>query len=194
MQTEIEEAKEQAKLDIADYVADKLQKQEDATLSDSIIQEILNKKSYIKDEEGQPGENSFKTAKSGYEIPYSDLYQNKPREEIEFILEGVKLTAYKGETWQEWTKRNQEVIRNTTFGVDPETGELREVNGATTDYSIKYLFVTDNEEGPFINGNDSLSIWDPSGRVTMFIWLTEKRGETITANMEILPKEYIFDM
>ena len=44
MQTEIEEAKEQAKLDIADYVADKLQKQEDATLSDSIIQEILNKK------------------------------------------------------------------------------------------------------------------------------------------------------
>ena len=64
MQTEIEEAKEQAKLDIADYVADKLQKQEDATLSDSIIQEILNKKSYIKNEEGQPGENSFKTAKS----------------------------------------------------------------------------------------------------------------------------------
>ena len=98
------------------------------------------------------------------------------------------------ETWQEWTKRNQELIRNTTFGVDPETGELREVNGATIDYSIKYLFVTDNEEGPFINGNDSLSIWDPSGRVTMFIWLTEKRGETITANMEILPKEYIFDM
>ena len=72
--TEIENAKEQAKIDIANWIADKLENEEKAELNDSIIKIIITGKNYVSTEEGQPGDNSFKTKENGYEIPYSDLY------------------------------------------------------------------------------------------------------------------------
>ena len=72
--TEIESAKEQAKVDIAAWIADKLENGEKAELDDSIIKGILTGKNYVSTEEGQPGDSSFKTKENGYEIPYSDLY------------------------------------------------------------------------------------------------------------------------
>ena len=72
--TEIESAKEQAKVDIAAWIADKLENGEKAELDDSIIKSIITGKDYVSTEEGQPGDSSFKTKENGYEIPYSDLY------------------------------------------------------------------------------------------------------------------------
>ena len=71
-ETEIAEAKEKARLDIASWKADKVSNGEDSTLSDSVIKQILTGKDYVKD--GQPGETSFITAKGEHEISYSDLY------------------------------------------------------------------------------------------------------------------------
>ena len=73
-ETEIAEAKEKARLDIASWKADKVSKGEDSTLSDSIIKSILTGKDYVKD--GQPGETSFITVKGEHEILYSDLYES----------------------------------------------------------------------------------------------------------------------
>ena len=112
-QTEIENAKEQAKLDIAAWVADKLEKQEDATLNDSIVKEILTDKSYVK--EGKPGDSSFNTQKSEYEISYSVLYTAKPKEEVHFTIDGGPYVTDKGMTWKEFLEtqegENLEIFR-----------------------------------------------------------------------------------
>lgn len=69
-QTEIAEAKEQAQLDIAAWKADKLQKNENSNVTDAIIKDILTGKKYV----GTAGDSSFTTAKNGYKISYSELY------------------------------------------------------------------------------------------------------------------------
>ena len=69
-QTEIADAKEQAKLDIVAWQSDKMEKGKDSTLSDSIIKGILTGKDYVKEAK----DTSFITAKGDHEIPYSDLY------------------------------------------------------------------------------------------------------------------------
>jgi len=69
-ETEIAEAKEQAKLDIAEWTADQLEKGKSANISNSIIQEILTGKEYV----GNIGTDKFTTKKNGYEILYADLY------------------------------------------------------------------------------------------------------------------------
>ena len=48
-QTEIAEAKEKARLDIASWKADKVSNGEDSTLNDSVIKQILTGKDYVKD-------------------------------------------------------------------------------------------------------------------------------------------------
>ncbi len=69
--TERSEAKEQAKIDILAYVADKTANHQDASLDDEKIQEILSdNKSYVK----EANATSFITTKGGYEIAYSELY------------------------------------------------------------------------------------------------------------------------
>ena len=73
-QTEIAEATEKARLDIASWKADKVSNGEDSTLSDSVIKQILTGKDYVKD--GQAGETSFITVKGEHEILYSDLYES----------------------------------------------------------------------------------------------------------------------
>ena len=70
--TERAEAKEQAQLDILAWISDKTSKNQDSTLNDSIIQGILDEKSYVKEAKS----SSFITAKGEYEIPYSELYQS----------------------------------------------------------------------------------------------------------------------
>lgn len=75
-QTEIVDAKEQAKIDITVEIAERIEAGRSTDLSDSDIRQILTGKEYVSKEEGQPGENSFKTRKSGYEISYADLYNS----------------------------------------------------------------------------------------------------------------------
>lgn len=67
--TEIAETKEQARLDIAAWRADKLEKNESTSLTNDIIKDILTGKEYV----GTIGVNSFTTAKNGYKILYSEL-------------------------------------------------------------------------------------------------------------------------
>ena len=69
--TEIADAKEQARLDILAWISDKTSKNEDATLDNNKVKEILTDKPYVKEAKAK----SFITAKGEYEIPYSELYQ-----------------------------------------------------------------------------------------------------------------------
>ena len=65
------EAKEQAKMDIMAYIADKTANHQDASLDDEKVKEILSdNKSYVKEAK----DSSFITAKGEYEISYSELY------------------------------------------------------------------------------------------------------------------------
>ncbi len=70
-ETQREDAKEQAKLDIAAYVTDELAKGGDGSITNEIIKGILTGKDYVKD--GNPGDESFEST-TGQEIPYSELY------------------------------------------------------------------------------------------------------------------------
>ena len=84
IQTEVEEAKEQAKLDITNWVANKSQKGEDATITDKVIkEEILAGKNYVKEAK----ESSFISQKGEHEINYADLYKTSA-ENIPPIPEG----------------------------------------------------------------------------------------------------------
>lgn len=125
-QTEIEEAKEQAKLDISTYVADKIEEGKSTKLNDGIIQEILIRKDYVSKEEGQPGEHSFKTYNGQYEILYSELYT--PRK--------VKVTFIHPELDE--VSGDYELDEGTTWGEFADL--LRDINGyalRVEDYSIK---------------------------------------------------------
>ena len=64
------EAKEQARIDIMAWITDKISKNEDSTLDDSKIKEILTGKPYVK----LADTTSFTTKKGEYVIPYSELY------------------------------------------------------------------------------------------------------------------------
>ena len=66
------EAKEQAQMDIMAWITEKTANHQDASLDDSKVKVILTGKTYVKD--GQPGNESFITAKGEYEIAYSELY------------------------------------------------------------------------------------------------------------------------
>ena len=79
-ETEISSAKEQAQLDISNWVADRLENGEDATLNNSIIKEILTGKEYVK---GEPGDTSFISKDGEHEIMYSDLYESNIKEYTE---------------------------------------------------------------------------------------------------------------
>ena len=104
--TEIEEAKEQAKLDIGAYIEDQTEKGQSTELNDSIIQKILTGKDYVKD---KPGESSFKTKENEYEILYSELYQ-KTIKKISFKITcpegneeyGGTYEVEEGTTWAEF--------------------------------------------------------------------------------------------
>lgn len=102
-QTEIEDAKEQAKLDIATWIADKLEKGEKADLDDNMIKTILSteEKNYVKEAK----DTSFTTKESGYEIPYLELYQ---KGKVKFTItayhssHGGTFEVESGTTWYDF--------------------------------------------------------------------------------------------
>lgn len=69
-QTEIADAKEQAKLDIAAEIAERIEAGQSTNLNDSDIKNILTNKEYVEEAK----ETSFISKKGKHEIPYSDLY------------------------------------------------------------------------------------------------------------------------
>ena len=90
-ENEIAEAKEQAKLDIAEWTTNQLEKGKEANISNSIIQEILEEKEYV----GNVGADKFTTKKNGYEILYSDLMNNiiGASETENTVIPGVTVTG-----------------------------------------------------------------------------------------------------
>ena len=76
-ETEIAEAKEQAKLDITEWLADQLEKGKSTNIKDSDIQRILERKDYV----GSVEANKFTTKKNGYEILYKELYPTSIEEQ-----------------------------------------------------------------------------------------------------------------
>lgn len=68
--TERSEAKEQAQMDIMEWIADKTTNHQNTSLNDSKVKTILTGKAYVKEAK----DTSFITAKGEYEIPYSELY------------------------------------------------------------------------------------------------------------------------
>lgn len=68
-QTEIADAKEMAQTDIADWKISRIINNEDTTINDSVIQEILNGKDYVKEAKS----TSFITKAGEHEIFYSEL-------------------------------------------------------------------------------------------------------------------------
>ena len=83
-ETEIAEAKEQAKLDIEEWIAEQLEKGQSANISNSIVKSILTEKSYV----GSVGVDKFTTKKNGYEILYADLYSSSAVAKTPKIPEG----------------------------------------------------------------------------------------------------------
>jgi len=86
-ETEIAEAKEQAKLDIVEWTAKQLEEGKEASVSNIIIQEILTGKEYV----GSVQTEKFTTKKNGYEILYSDLYSEIKEGDSEIIKDKVHL-------------------------------------------------------------------------------------------------------
>ena len=65
------EAKEQAQIDIMAWIINKTSKNEDSTLDDSKVKDILTGKSYVESADT----TSFTTKKGRYIVPYSELYK-----------------------------------------------------------------------------------------------------------------------
>ena len=80
-ETEIEGAKENARLDISNWIAEKLENGEDANLSDEIIKGILTRKEYVK----TAGDISFISKEGEHEILYSELYTPQNQEDKEEV-------------------------------------------------------------------------------------------------------------
>lgn len=120
-QTEIEDAREQAKLDIATEIAERIEAGQSTDLSNSDIKNILTGKEYVNKEEGQPGEDRFKTRKSGYEILYSDLYQ-APKKKIKFTIVSIKAEyagtyeVEEGTTWTEFFSTHNPEKYDSNYG------------------------------------------------------------------------------
>lgn len=91
-QTQKEEAKEQAKIDITAWIADKMHKEESVELNDTIIKDILTNQEYVKEAK----ETSFIAKNGEVEITYAELYQSLNSGETEDVPdqsgEGTKVT------------------------------------------------------------------------------------------------------
>ncbi|HCC04094.1 MAG TPA: hypothetical protein DEP51_04485 [Clostridiales bacterium] len=153
--TERSEAKEQARIDIMAWITDKTANHEDTSLDDSIVQGILDKKSYVKEAKN----SSFITAKGEYEIPYSELYQSSnvapaapvtPTDKfatlkttIENSSEDYVQINEKGEiseiVW-EWTKINDDECYIYGTSGDGDDESYSEYNGEITDGKLKNDF------------------------------------------------------
>ena len=120
-QTEIENAKEQAQMDILAWQSDKLEKGESTDLSNSIIKEILTGKDYV----GTAGDESFTTKNGGYEIPYQDLYNSNKAE----LPEGLKVGStvyYNPDGTYEWKSKYCSSPEDTSYQktLDSTSGEF----------------------------------------------------------------------
>ena len=105
------EAKEQAQMDIMDWITDKTANNQNSTLDNAKVKEILIGKSYVKN--GQPGNDSFITAKGEYEIPYSELYTESNTKQTTSIPAGTYTVGqeivYNGTQFVNLTSENSNI-------------------------------------------------------------------------------------
>ena len=167
-ETEIEQAKEQAKLDISNYIAEKLKNGEDAKINNSIIKNILDGKDYVK---GEPLESSFITKQGEYEIFYSELYDVQ-NEQIE---ETVKKAKEDGTVFSKNTTLKDEYGNIITIPAGFKIAEDSEIN-VTEGIVI--------EDGSETVTKESQFVWIPVGLIYT------NAEQTGTKNIEM--KRYVF--
>ena len=143
---------EQAKVDILAWQTERLGKNQDATLSDDIIKDILTGKDYVKD--GEPGLSSFITAEGEHEISYSELYKKSEK----VIVDGV--TIPKGFYHVAGTTKNDGLVISDVEGDDldnskgenqfvwvpVEEGEFKRSDWENWDEENEPTDLTDSEE------------------------------------------------
>ena len=165
-ETEIAEAKEQAKLDIAEWTAEQLEKSKNADIDNSIIQKILQSKgeAYVKNADT----DRFTTKKNGYEILYSELYHmigKNPAKKIQFSLNGITYETEEGTSWLTWVDTlTQEQIDNLDYNSQilftgsptQGLGEWRKgtIDGYFTSHQIRHWI--EDSKGNIPNWSDSL--------------------------------------
>lgn len=87
-ESEISEVKEQVKLDILKWIAERLENKEDTTLNDVIIKKIIEGNNYEKTYYSKITDNSLITD-NGYEILFTELYDKE--EKITYTADGVPI-------------------------------------------------------------------------------------------------------
>ncbi|HCC04364.1 MAG TPA: hypothetical protein DEP51_05900 [Clostridiales bacterium] len=165
------EAKEQAQMDIMDWITDKTANNQNSTLDNAKVKEILIGKSYVKN--GQPGNDSFITAKGEYEIPYSELYKSNDDSpsigqkltEIITSEDYGKPTDYSvtvnGKTLNNWKVfLNDENNVYIIMGEYLEASLVQDITGIETDTTnYKYGVWHNGNRTPFLNALLSSNNW-----------------------------------
>ena len=150
-QTEIENAKEQAQMDILAWQSDKLEKGESTDLSNSIIKEILTGKDYV----GIAGDESFTTKNGGYEIPYSDLLYNSNKAELPEGLQVGSTVYYNPDGTYEWKskycsspedKTYQKTLDSSSGAFDLQKWRVFDINETTGEIKLVSIHSTQVDE------------------------------------------------
>lgn len=154
-ETEIAEAKEQAKLDIAEWIAEQLEKGKEANINNSIIQEILllKGKEYV----GTAESDKFTTKQKGYEIPYSDLYTNTiggnttpgDSEEENTVIPGVTVTGKN----KKYTKNGTAIIP-VGFSIVEEFDDISEGLVITDEVGNEFVWIPVTSESEYVKNKN----------------------------------------
>ena len=162
-QTEIAEAKEQARLDIMAWQSSKIEEGEDTSLNDEIIKTILEGKDYVE----STGETSFISREGNHEILYSELYVsagkeisdlydgfNDPKDTENYNEDAMHIGDYVNYTAGNWEETVEMPTAENPFTFGGYTsGQSRDTNGK----------IKNHYEPGYIEGKYSgWRIWDIS--------------------------------
>ena len=152
-QTEIANAKEQAKLDILAWQSDKLEKGESADLDNTIIKGILTGKDYV----GTAGDESFTTKDGKYEIPYSELYQAG--------------SSNPGGDDQEEAVAGQEVSKPSTWPENDKIIAISDGKGNTIPLPNDFNYVGGDKESGVVISDEENDDMDNTAQGNQFVWI-----------------------
>ena len=152
-QTEIANAKEQAKLDILAWQSDKLEKGESADLDNTIIKGILTGKDYV----GTAGEDSFTTKDGKYEIPYSELYQAG--------------SSNPGGDDQEEAAAGQEVAKPSTWPENDKIIAISDGKGNIIPLPNDFNYVGGDKESGLVISDEQGDDLDNTKQGNQFVWI-----------------------
>ena len=178
-QTEIENAKEQAKLDILAWQSDKLEKGESADLDNTIIKGILTGKDYV----GTAGDESFTTKDGKYEIPYSELYQAG--------------SSNPGGDDQEEAVAGEEVSKPSTWPENDKITAISDGKGNTIPLPNDFNYVGGDKETGLVISDAEGDNLDNTAQGNQFVWIPVddyskfvRQTYYISGNIQLWPSNY----